>query len=94
MIEAGENLSSGEIGMNYAKEFFDLQLQFAGRVSELGSIPLQAALLDFTSLYVRFVGSRKFDGNSPVWTAYVWQGWGARPICAIGRIAFTVIGRI
>jgi hypothetical protein len=57
--------------MTYAREFFDLQLQFAGKVSELAAIPLETALLDFTNLYVRFVGDRKFDGNSPVWTAYV-----------------------
>ncbi len=57
--------------MSYAKEFFDLQLKFAGRVSELGPIALPVALLDFTNLYVRFVGDRKFDSNSPVWRAYV-----------------------
>ncbi|GAB5097705.1 hypothetical protein [Caballeronia sp. HLA56] len=65
-----ENISPGGIGMSYAKEFFDLQLKFAGRVSELGPIALPVALLDFTNLYVRFVGDRKFDSNSPVWTAY------------------------
>jgi len=52
-------------------------------------MPLQAALLDFTNLNVRFVGDRKFDGNSPIWTAYL-AGLGREIDFAIGRIAFTV----
>ncbi|MGF6612235.1 hypothetical protein OKW45_007223 [Paraburkholderia sp. WSM4175] len=61
----------GAIGMIYAKEFFDLQLQFARRVSELGAMPLQVALLDYTNLYVRFVGDRQFDGDDPIWSTYL-----------------------
>jgi hypothetical protein len=57
--------------MAYAKEFFDLQLQFARRVSEVGTMPLEMALLDYTNLYVRFVGDRQYDRGNPVWLAYL-----------------------
>lgn len=57
--------------MSYTKEFFDLQLQFAGKVAELAAIPLEAALLDYTNLYVRFVGDRKFARDNPVWSSYL-----------------------
>jgi hypothetical protein len=71
MHATGRAVSPGDIGMTYAKEFFDLQLHFAHRVSEIGAMPLQVALLDFTNLYVRFVGDRKFDVDSPVWRSYL-----------------------
>ncbi|WP_231755417.1 hypothetical protein [Bordetella sp. N] len=57
--------------MAYVKEFFDLQLQFARRVSEIGTMPLVMALLDYTNLYVRFVGDRHYDCSNPVWLAYL-----------------------
>lgn len=38
----------------YAKDFFDLQLRFAGYVAGLGGLPLERALLRYTNLYVRF----------------------------------------
>lgn len=57
--------------MAYAKEFFDLQLQFARKVAGLAAIPLEAALLDYTNLYVRFVGDREFNRDNPIWSAYL-----------------------
>lgn len=57
--------------MAYAKDFFDLQLQFARKVAGLAGIPLDVALLDYTNLYVRFVGDREFNRDDPIWSAYV-----------------------
>jgi hypothetical protein len=57
--------------MTYAREFFDLQLQFAQKAADLGAMPLETALLDYTNLYVRFVGDRQFDPRNPVWLAYL-----------------------
>lgn len=57
--------------MVYTKDFFDLQLQFAQTVAGLAGIPLDVALLDYTNLYVRFVGNREFNRDDPIWSAYV-----------------------
>lgn len=57
--------------MTYAKDFFDLQLQFARRLAEIGAMPLEMALLDYTNLYVRFVGDRRFDRVNSIWLAYL-----------------------
>lgn len=51
--------------------FFDLQLRFAHRVSELSGLPLGDALLGYTNLYIRFGLGRAFDPRHPVWTAYL-----------------------
>ena len=40
--------------MIYAKAFFDLQLEFAHRITILSGLPLARALLDYTNLYIRF----------------------------------------
>lgn len=59
------------IAMAYAKEFFDLQLQFARKVAVLAAIPLEEALLGYTNLYVRFVGDLEFNRDDPIWSAYL-----------------------
>ena len=58
----------------YARAFFDLQLQFAGRVSAVSGLPMARALLEYTNLYVRFGLGRAFDPAHPVWQEYV-AGW-------------------
>jgi hypothetical protein len=57
--------------MTYSKAFFDLQLHFARKVADLGALPFEQALLDYTNLYVRFGLGRKFDCNHPVWREYL-----------------------
>jgi hypothetical protein len=46
--------------MVYAKAFFDLQLQFAHKVTELSGLPLTRVLLEYTNLYIRFGLGRDF----------------------------------
>jgi hypothetical protein len=56
---------------SYPKDFFDLQLRFAAKVVELTGMPMQQALLDYTNLYVRFTGERRFAEDHPVWQCYL-----------------------
>ena len=57
--------------MIYAKAFFDLQLQFAQKVTALSGLPLPRALLEYTNLYIRFGLGRDFDPAHPVWREYL-----------------------
>lgn len=57
--------------MIYAKGFFDLQLQFAHKVTVLSGLPLARALLEYTNLYVRFGLGRDFDPAHPTWREYL-----------------------
>ena len=57
--------------MIYAKAFFDLQLQFADKVTVLSDLPLPRALLEYTNLYVRFGLGRDFDPAHPTWREYL-----------------------
>ena len=57
--------------MIYAKVFFDLQLQFAHKVTVLSGRPLARALLECTNLYVRFGLGRDFDPAHPTWREYL-----------------------
>lgn len=55
----------------YAKPFFNLQLQFANRVTALSGLPLSRALFDYTNLYIRFGLGHDFDPAHPVWQEYL-----------------------
>jgi hypothetical protein len=57
--------------VKFSKEFFDLQIRFAGRVAELSGMALEQALLDYTNLYVRFGLGRDFDAGHPIWINFV-----------------------
>lgn len=57
--------------MVYAQAFFDLQLQFAHKVTELSGRPFTDALLKYTNLYIRFGLGRDFDPANPTWQAYL-----------------------
>jgi hypothetical protein len=57
--------------MVYAKAFFDLQLQFAHKVTELSGLPLPCVLLKYTNLYIRFGLGRDFHPAHPIWQAYL-----------------------
>ena len=55
----------------YAKEFFDLQVDFARTTSTLAGIPFARALLDYTNLYIRLGLGRDFAAEHPVWQEYL-----------------------
>jgi len=55
----------------YAKAFFDLQLQFAHRVTAVSGLPLARVLLEYTNLYIRFGLGRDFDPAHPTWQEYL-----------------------
>lgn len=55
----------------YAKAFFDLQLQFAHKVTEISGLPLTRVLLEYTNLYIRFGLGRDFHPAHPIWQAYL-----------------------
>jgi hypothetical protein len=57
--------------VTYAKAFFDLQLQFAHKVTLLSGLPLARALLEYTNLYARFGLGRDFDPAHPTWREYL-----------------------
>jgi hypothetical protein len=57
--------------VRYAKAFFDLQLQFAHRVTLLSGLPPARALLEYTNLYARFGLGRDFDSAHPIWKEYL-----------------------
>jgi len=57
--------------VTYAKAFFDLQLEFARRISAFSGFDLSIALLKYTNLYVRFGLGRDFDPGHPRWHDYL-----------------------
>lgn len=57
--------------MVYAKAFFDLQLQFAHKVTALSGLPFARVLLEYTNLYIRFGLGRDFHPADPTWQAYL-----------------------
>ncbi|MEM5315304.1 hypothetical protein [Paraburkholderia sp. JHI869] len=57
--------------MTPQRAFYDLQVRFARTAARLADVPLAAALLDCTNLYVRFGAGRAFDRTHPLWEGYV-----------------------
>jgi len=55
----------------YAKAFFDLQLQFAHKVTELSGLPFARVLFEYTNLYIRFGLGRDFNPAHAIWQAYL-----------------------
>jgi hypothetical protein len=55
----------------YAKAFFDLQLQFAYKVTGVSGLPFARALLEYTNFYIRFGLGRDFDPAHPTWREYL-----------------------
>jgi GNAT superfamily N-acetyltransferase len=72
------------VGTRYAKAFFDVQVELAERVSELSSMSIAQALLEYTNLYIRFGIGRTLDAAHPTWQTYV-RGFGP----AADRRAYT-----
>ena len=57
--------------MIYAKAFFDLQLQFTHKVTELSGLPFARVLFEYTNLYIRFGLGRDFNPAHTTWQAYL-----------------------
>lgn len=57
--------------MVYAKTFFDLQWQFADKVTAVSALPLVRVLFEYTNLYIRFGCGRDFQSDHPIWQAYL-----------------------
>ncbi len=55
----------------YTKAFFDLQLQFAHKVTALSGLSLARVLLEYTNLYIRFGLGHGFDPAHPTWQEYL-----------------------
>ncbi len=53
------------------REFFDLQYRFATAVAAVTGVPIEDALLDYTSFYLRFGLPRPIDAAHPGWRAYL-----------------------
>jgi hypothetical protein len=60
--------------MMLSKEFYALNLAFAQRVSQVGTIPIEQALLHYTNLYIRFQLGHSLDPNDQVWQEFL-QGY-------------------
>lgn len=58
------------MSMDLSPTFFDLQLRFADSVVRVSHLGFEEALLNFTNLYLQFIG-RSFDPDHPVWQAYL-----------------------
>jgi hypothetical protein len=57
--------------MKLPKEFFCLQLRFAEHTARVLSIPVEDALLTYSTLYMSFGLGRSFDPTHPVWQEYL-----------------------
>ena len=58
----------------YDKEFFELQIQFAKKLSEVSGIPFPELLFSHTGLYHFFRLGKVMDVNNPVWQEFISQG--------------------
>lgn len=58
----------------YDKEFFELQIQFARKLSEVSGMPFLELLLSHTGLYHFFRLGKVVDGNNPVWREFISRG--------------------
>jgi hypothetical protein len=57
--------------MNYPKQFFEINLRFAQRISEVSEQPLDSALLHYTNLYIRFGLGWDLSAVNPIWQEYL-----------------------
>lgn len=72
-INSGELVPPPETIYRYPKEFVDVQVDFASRLSRLGGQPLAFNLLNYTFLYKQIVGQKyKPDqGIDPLWNQMI-----------------------
>ncbi|MDQ2716519.1 MAG: hypothetical protein M3Z08_16565 [Chloroflexota bacterium] len=72
--------------MDLSPAFFDLQFRFADSIVRVSYLSFEEALLNFTNLYLRFIGP-SFDPAHPVWQAYL-EGLRQAPERAMWTHAF------
>ena len=58
----------------YDKKFFELQIQFAKKLSEVSGTSFSELLLSHTGLYHFFRLGKVVDGDNPVWKEFISQG--------------------
>lgn len=63
--------STGPSNELFSVDFFDLQLRFAKRVSELSAVPFLQTVGSHTNLYVRLGMGQRLDPNNPDWRGYL-----------------------
>src|SRR5688500_18750896 len=59
--------------MLFSKDFLDLNLKFARRVSDVIGQNFPESLLEYTHLYLAFGLGRDFDPLNPIWQSYLHQ---------------------
>jgi len=57
--------------MKYPREFFEINLRFAWKVSEITQEPIERMLLYYTNFYIRFGIGRDFAIANPIWQQYL-----------------------
>lgn len=57
--------------MSLSREFFDLNLKFARKISEVTGQSFSQVLLEYTHLYLALELGRDFDPGHPTWQAYL-----------------------
>ena len=74
------------MSIELSPDFFNLQLRFARRVTQVGSYTFEEAILNFTNIYLQCLG-RSFDAAHPAWQAYL-EGLRRAPDSAVWTYAF------
>lgn len=59
--------------MQFSRDFFDLNLRFAQKVSDVAGQSFQRSLLEYTHLYLAFGLGRDFDPENAAWQKYLHQ---------------------
>ncbi len=62
-----ENKESKE----YPREFFDIQIKLARKLSEISGRPFNDVLLNNTNLYKRLGCGSKLDPSNPLWQEFI-----------------------
>ncbi len=58
--------------MNYSKEFFEIQIEFAQKIASITGKSIEDVLLEYTCLYKRFgIQNWNFDKNEIVWQEFL-----------------------
>ncbi len=57
--------------MTFTGEYLDMQLRFGAAVARVKELPLETALLEYTTLFLTFGLSRSFDPQDPVWQLFI-----------------------
>ncbi len=61
----------GKESKEYSREFFDIQIKFARKLSEVSGRPLDDVLFNSTNLYKRLGVGSKLDPSNPLWQEFI-----------------------